>query len=82
MGTSPAVTMKSPPVASLQSTMNKPEWDVLQKADYAFTGSYYKVPRSIMSFNPLDLMPNFNGKKSHRNYSCGMLSSLSSLFYE
>lgn len=37
------------------------ETDVLNNADYAFTGSYYKVRRNIMSFDPLDLLPHFKG---------------------
>ena len=35
---------------------------ILNNADYAFTGSYYNVHRNIMSFDPLDLLPQFNGK--------------------
>ena len=35
---------------------------ILNNADYAFTGSYYNVHRNIMSFDPLDLLPQFKGK--------------------
>ena len=55
-----------PPKRILQSAMylSETERDVLNNADYAFTGSYYKVHRNIMSFDPLDLLPNYRGNKS------------------
>jgi hypothetical protein len=35
--------------------------EILDSADYAFTGSYYNTHRNIMNFDPIDLMPKYKG---------------------
>lgn len=35
--------------------------EILDSADYAFTGSYYNTHRNIMNFDPIDLMPKYRG---------------------
>lgn len=35
--------------------------EILDSADYAFTGSYYNTHRNIMNFDPIDLMPQYKG---------------------
>ena len=50
-------------IESTISRLSSEREEVLNSADYAFTGSYYHVPRNIMTFDPLDLLPHFKGMR-------------------